>query len=359
MTAGSAPGSALKADLVCEGGGVKGVGLTGAALRLHQAGYTFPRIAGTSAGAVVGAVLAGLQAAGEPLDRAADIARSLDYGRFRDSGRIGRLLGPLGFLADSASLLVESGLYEGEYVRDWIRGVLADLGVRTFGDLRESDTGSALPPQRSYRLVVTASDLSRQRLVRLPWDYPEYGLDPDEVPVADAVRASASIPFFFEPVQMRTPQGTSTLVDGALLSNYPLDIFDREDGRPARWPTLGIRLTSPLGEPRSSQPVRGPVSLALAVVQTTLEASQAQHVAGACDIDRSIFVDTSPVSVIDFDITAAQQEALYMAGWQAAEKFLTTWSYDDWRAACAPGPTAPPGPTRNTHVSTAQGPVIA
>lgn len=58
------------------------------------------RIAGISAGAVVGAVLAALQAAGEPLERAADVTRSLDYHRFRDSGRVGRLLGPLGFLAD-------------------------------------------------------------------------------------------------------------------------------------------------------------------------------------------------------------------------------------------------------------------
>jgi NTE family protein len=345
MTAGSAPASAFQSDLVCEGGGVKGIGLTGAALRLHEAGYTFPRIAGTSAGAVVGAVLAALQAAGEPLDRAGDVARSLDYRRFRDSGRVGRLLGPLGFLADTASLLVESGLYEGSYVRDWIRGVLADLGVRTFGDLRENDPGSALPAQRAYRLVVTASDLSRQRLVRLPWDYPDYGLDPDDVLVADAVRTSASIPFFFEPVQMRTPQGTSTLVDGALLSNYPLGIFDRDDGRPARWPTLGIRLTSALGEPRGGEPVRGPVSLALAIVQTTLEASQAQHVEGTCDVDRSIFVDTSQVSVIDFDITPAQQESLYVAGRQAADTFLSTWSYDDWRARCAAGPPAPPGPT--------------
>jgi NTE family protein len=345
MSIGSAAASGLRADLVCEGGGVKGIGLTGAAVRLHEAGYTFPRIAGTSAGAVVGSVLAALQAAGEPVDRAGDIARTLDYARFRDSGRVGRWLGPLGFLADTASLLVESGLYEGSYVRDWVRGVLADLGVRTFGDLRESDPGSALPAQRAYRLVVMASDLSRQRLVRLPWDYPDYGLHPDDVPVADAVRASASIPFFFEPVQLRTPQGISTLVDGALLSNYPLGIFDRDDGRPARWPTLGIRLTSPLGEPRGGVPVRGPVSLALAIVQTTLEASQAQHVEGACDVDRSVFVDTSQVGVIDFDITAAQQEALYLAGRQAAESFLATWSYEDWRARCAPGPPAPPGPT--------------
>ena len=39
-----------KADLVLEGGGVKGLGLVGAVLELMREGYTFPRLAGTSAG---------------------------------------------------------------------------------------------------------------------------------------------------------------------------------------------------------------------------------------------------------------------------------------------------------------------
>ena len=39
-----------KADLVLEGGGVKGLGLVGAVLHLMREGYTFPRVAGTSAG---------------------------------------------------------------------------------------------------------------------------------------------------------------------------------------------------------------------------------------------------------------------------------------------------------------------
>ena len=80
--------------------------------------------------------------------------------------------------------------------------------MRTFGDLRlteADDDASALPPERRYSLLVTASDVSRHRFVRLPWDYPLYGLVPDEQEVADAVRASASIPFFFEPVTLRSP----------------------------------------------------------------------------------------------------------------------------------------------------------
>ena len=40
------------ADLVLEGGGVKGLGTAGAVMGLLDAGYRFQRVAGTSVGAV-------------------------------------------------------------------------------------------------------------------------------------------------------------------------------------------------------------------------------------------------------------------------------------------------------------------
>ncbi|MBA2463718.1 MAG: patatin-like phospholipase family protein, partial [Nocardioidaceae bacterium] len=255
---GEPPGAAGRAaDLVLEGGGVKGVALVGVVDSLVEAGYRFPRVAGTSAGAVVAAVLAGLLKAGEDLSRLEDVALSLSYRRFRDRGFSGELLGPLGFLADGFSLLLADGVYKGDYLSGWLEGVLSDLGVHTFGDLRTDDPGGDGAIHHSYALVVTASDLSRRRLVRFPWDFVDYGLDPDEQPVADAVRASSSIPYFFEPVSLRGPRGTSTLVDGGLLSNYPIGIFDRMDENPPRWPTLGVRLDA-LGigdEPSPVSPV--------------------------------------------------------------------------------------------------------
>lgn len=326
----------LRADLVLEGGGVKGIALAGAASALADAGYTFPRIAGTSAGAIAGAVFAALVRSGEPLSRAGDIARTLDYSRFRDRGVVGRLLGPLGFLTDGFSLALESGIYEGKYLHDWMAGVLHDLGVRTFGDLREHDPGSALPVEHAYTLVVTASDLSRQRLVRLPWDYREYGLDPDEMRVADAVRASAAIPFFFEPVMMSGREGVSTLVDGGLLSNYPISIFDRTDGELPRWPTFGVRLTSRVGEHPPVKSVDGPISLALGVIETTIEACQAQHIDEPCNVSRSAFVDTSGIASTDFDITSERQEELFWLGHAAAERFLARWDFATWVETCRP-----------------------
>jgi NTE family protein len=328
-----------RADLVLEGAGVKGIGLVGAVATFAEAGYRFPRVAGTSAGAVVGAFLVALQRAGEPLSRLEDIARTLDYRRLRDRGPVGRVAGPLARLVDGFSLAFDGGVFEGDYLRSWVAGSLSDLGVTTFGDLRVDDADSALPAAQSYALVVTASDVSRRRFVSLPWDYHLYGLDPDEARVADAVRASASIPFFFEPVTLRArdehgAQLVSTLVDGSVQSNFPVAMFDRADDRPPRWPTFGVRLSMrPAGRVHTHE-VRGTVSLALSLVETMLEACDAQHIDDPCVQARSVFVDASGVSPVDFGITDEQQEQLLGAGREAAVGFLQDWDFDTYLAVC-------------------------
>ncbi len=303
-------------------------------------------------------MVAGLQVAGEPLDRLEEIARTLDYRKFRDRGRVGGVVGGvvdkvgLGLLVEGMSLAVESGLFEGKYLHDWIAGVLADLGVTTFGDLRlPPDPGSDLPAGHRYRLVVLASDVSSQRAARLPWDYPEYGLDPDEQSVADAVRASASIPYFFQPCTLRAGRtakaavagrgarsGGATLVDGGLLWNFPITIFDRTDGKPPRWPTFGVRLSTRSGPVARSQPVSGPVELTAALVETLVQARNLELAQQPCSLVRTTFVDSSAVSAVDFDITTEQQDALLAEGAQAAREFLRTWDFDQYVRKCRGGP---------------------
>jgi NTE family protein len=331
---------AKRADLVLEGAGVKGVGLIGAVATMAESGYRFPRVAGTSAGAVVAAYVVALQRAGEPLSRLEDIARTLNYAKLRDRGVLGRAAGPLARIVDGLSLAFDGGVFEGDYLRSWVAGSLADLGVRTFGDLRTTDDAdTALPPEQRYSLVVMASDVSRKRLVRWPWDYRLYGLDPDEQLVADAVRASAAIPFFFEPVTLRSRDkaGTtmvSTLVDGSVLSNFPIAMFDRADGRPPRWPTFGVRLAMrPHGRVLVHE-VRGTVSLALSLVETMLEACDGQHIDDPCVQGRSVFVDASGISPVDFGITEEQQEQLLSAGRAATIGFLEHWDFADYLRTC-------------------------
>ena len=331
----TAPPTPRTADLVLEGGGVKGIALVGAVLGLADAGYSFARVAGTSAGAMVGAVLAALQHSGEPLARLDEVARTLDYRRFRDRGLPGRLLGPFGWLTDGLSVLLEGGAYEGDYLVDWLDGVLRDLGVVTFADLRTDDPGGDGAMHHRYSLVVMASDLSRRRLAQLPWDYADYGLDPDEQRVSAAVRASASIPYFFEPVELAGARGTSTLVDGGLLSNYPIGTFDRLDETRPRWPTLGVRLDAlGIGAEPAPRPVTGPVRTGIALVETAIEACQAEHVLDPCNVARSVYVDTAGVSAVDFDLGEAQQEALLAAGREAAAEFLAGWDFEAWLGRC-------------------------
>ncbi|MDC8974897.1 patatin-like phospholipase family protein [Mycobacterium marinum] len=321
-----APVSAARVDLVCEGGGVRGIGLVGAVDALAEAGYEFPRVAGSSAGAIVAAMVAALQTAGEPLSRLAEIMRTLDYRKFLDRNLIGHI--PL--IGGGLSLLVSDGVYRGAYLEQLLAGLLADLGVHTFGDLRTGEQ----PEQFAWSLVVTASDLSRRRLVRIPWDLDSYGLDPDEFSVARAVHASSAIPFVFEPVRVRG----ATWVDGGLLSNFPVALFDRADGEP-RWPTFGIRLSARPGIP-PTRPVHGPVSLGIAAIETLVSNQDNAYIDDPCTVQRTIFVPADGVSPIDFDITSEQRDALYRRGLQAGRKFLQSWNYADYLTECG-SPAAP------------------
>ena len=231
-------------DLVLEGGGVKGTALLGAVLTLYDAGYRFERIAGTSAGAIMASLIAGYQKAGRNLHELEEVAASLDYRKFQQDSpqkrmsRIGRM----------TNLALRDGEHSGQYLIDWLGPVLEGVGVTTFADLRVDDPDSSLPPDRSYALVVHTSDISRGAMVRLPWDYHEYGHQADQQLVVDAVRASMSVPFFFEPVTVPTDSGEVTWVDGSLLSNFPITCFDRTDGKPSRWPNLGHQTVQHSGQ---------------------------------------------------------------------------------------------------------------
>jgi NTE family protein len=322
----------LAADLVLEGGGVKGIALVGAVSVLEERGYGFRRIAGTSAGAIVGALIA----AGMRADDLTAVMSDVDYRRFRD----GDVLDHLGPFGRAMSVLLDEGIYRGEYLRRWLGDVLNGLGVRTFADLVIEDRGGSFPREQAYRLVVMASDVSQGRLRRLPWDYrARYGIDPFEVPVVDAVRASMSIPFFYEPVKLedRITGETSWLVDGGMLSNFPVEVFDRMDGASPRWPTFGIKLSNRAGSLQGVENhVDGVFSLARAMVATMTSFHDQLHLDDPSVLARTIFIDTLKVRSTDFDIDRTTQQRLYDSGRRAATKFLDGddrrpgWDFDDY-----------------------------
>ena len=316
-------------DLVLSGGGVKFIGLVGAIVALMDAGYSIKRVSGVSAGSVVAAILAaasvGDQLTGEEVK---ELAFSVPLHKWRDSG-------PVPYLGAAWGLVRETSMYRGDAAYDWIRSELKNLGVIYFGDVVDVDRLVVGP---RYKLVVTVADLTAAQLVRLPWDYPRlYGLDPDEQPVADAVRASMAIPFFYRPVKLTGASGmTSTLVDGGVLSNFPIDTFDRADGKPPLWPTFGItvlpRPNEGLGAVMPSlKPLRFFEQTALleSLLTTMLAGHDQTHLSKPWVSARSIAVESTNVGVLDFDSPRGRLEELYDNGYAAAEHFLSTW---DWPA---------------------------
>lgn len=328
----AAAGTAKPADLVLEGGGVKGIGLAGAVLALDQAGYRFQRVAGTSAGAIAAAIIAALNKTGKPLSKLQDYLQEIQFEKFMAKGH---LRAALGGLADAEHLLLHMGLYDGDYLLDWLGGVLSDIGITHFADLRLDDPGAdqTWTARQRYSLVVHTSDITRGKLVRLPWDYVNYGLDADHQRIVDAARASMSIPFFFEPVHVRAaavtaetgdmaaPAGRVTWVDGGMLDNYPVDVFDRTDGALARWPTIGIKLSArqtSIGVGRGTDSV---ASEAIACLQTVLD-NAGRYYVPPDKAARTIFIDNAGIKATDFGITPEQQKTLFDNGQKAARKWL-------------------------------------
>ena len=261
----------LMADAVFEGGGVKGIGFVGAIAVAEEKGYQWVNVAGTSAGAIVAALLA----AGYSAAEMKEVIEDLNYNRFKDAGLLDRvpLAGPV------ASLIFET-------------------------------------------------DISQGRLLVLPQDIADFGIRPEDLNVATAVRMSMSIPFFFEPIALRNMKTNqvSYIVDGGLLSNFPVWLFDYEGDMP-EWPTFGFKLVEP-GE-ETPHKVRGPITLLAALFSTMMEAHDARHIAEEQFV-RTIPIPSLGVGTTEFDISAEKTGALYRSGRQAAEKFFASWNFTEY-----------------------------
>jgi NTE family protein len=325
-------------DLVLEGGGVKGIGHVGAVTRL-MADFDVVRVAGSSAGAIVGAMIA---AGGSAEDLRSEL---FDFPFPRVPHR--DVLDRVPIVGPALSVAFERGVYETTFLRDYISDRLTSRGVHVFGDLRHDDGESSLPRDHRYKLVVTATDLTTGELLYLPWDYERFGLDPDEQPVADAVVASAAIPLYFEPVRLQNARTgvDHILVDGGTLSNYPITVFDRIDGRPPRWPTFGLKLIPRLPEgAKGTLPLIGRIPLPgieqlEALVATLIVGRDQTFLSRPCVAARTIQIDTEGVNAIDFSVNDAQKRLLFDQGWAAADAFLTTWDWDAYLTQCAGGRT--------------------
>lgn len=181
------PSASRPDTLVLSGGGVKGVATLGAVDRLRRAGLLSKvrTVVGTSAGALVGALVA----TGRDPTAALERIRTHGYRPDFDFDRLSK----------------EFGLDNGTCIEELLRALLAaeDAGI-TFDQVRQ---------KYGMTLVVCVTNITKRRA--------EY-LGPDthpDMPVTLAVRMSCSVPLYFGSVKY----GGCWYVDGSIVDNFPCD----------------------------------------------------------------------------------------------------------------------------------------
>ena len=331
-------------NLVFEGGGVKGIAYVGAMQVLASKGIVqnIKRVGGTSAGAI-NALLFGLNYSNE---ETSDIIRDLDFRKFMDDS--------WGYIRDSARLIEKFGWYKGDFFRSWISDLIAQKtgnGEATFKDIYDQrDT-------KGFRdIYMIGTNLSTRFSEVFSYEHTP------RMPVADAVRISMSIPLFFAAV--RSPRG-DVYVDGGVLDNYPIKLFDRAkyfDPKDATQnytippyykdsndqlkaigkdisdyvynkETLGFRLDSKLEIAVFRDHAEPPVykiddffAYTWGLIETIMEAQTNQHL-HSDDWQRTIYIDTLGVKTTQFDLDDKTKAALENSGIVNTTNYLK-W-YDD------------------------------
>ncbi|WP_440110566.1 patatin-like phospholipase family protein [Paenibacillus sp. QZ-Y1] len=300
---------------VFEGGGVKGISLAGAVKSAEDHGVEFNRVAGTSSGSIVASLLA----AGYRAEEMREIIENTPFASLLRRSPIfdTKWIGP------ASRLFLKKGLYSGEALEAWIGDMLKKKGVRTFADL---------PPGK---LRILASDISNGTILVLPDDIKRFGIDPAKLEVAKAVRMSCSIPYFFDPVAIRKSPFLSRglhfadqfvyVVDGALLSNFPLWLFDGERTEHGGdiIPVVGFKMVGKTeGEPSR---VKGPLSMLQALVETMLTAHDERYIEQVNRF-RTVKIPTLGIKPTEFHLSIQDSTALYQSGATAGTEFFSKWN---------------------------------
>jgi NTE family protein len=225
-------------NLVFEGAGIRGIAYCGALQALKEQGIlqNVERVAGTSSGAIT----ATLFAIGYTPDEMERIIRETNFGKFNDGGGL--------FIGGIHRLKKRLGWYKGKKFHRWIETLIEAKTGNKHISFAELEALRVTHPEMKT-MVVAATCINHQESIFFSAQtFPNMS-------IADAVRASMAIPFYFEPmvvdsVGKPSPKGPNhhVCVDGGFTANFPITLFDQapycigESNCVAS--TLGLRIDS-------------------------------------------------------------------------------------------------------------------
>lgn len=214
-------------NLVFEGAGIRGVAYCGAIQEMEAKRMmdSIEKVGGTSSGAIVALTLS-LGYSGKEIE---ELITKTKFKKFNDGGFF--------FIGGINRITKYFGWYKGRRIEKWL------------GKILEQKTGSAdITFEELYQkgfkdLYITGTSLTKQKAIIFSRKtFPK-------MKVRDAVRVSVGIPLYFEPVFMdstgrifhhpKQKQGLDILVDGGIVENFPIHIFDKTS---PDLNTIGFRL---------------------------------------------------------------------------------------------------------------------
>src|SRR5205814_10658594 len=131
----------------------------------------------------------------------------------------------------------------------------------------------------------------------------------------------------FKPVTLWQGERAHFVVDGGLLSNFPVWLFDATSRPPAR-PTWGFRLHG--GVDPDEQPPYRPIPMPfwrLKLFRAMFEAATGAWDARQLSDDtsaRSVSIPTGTISTTDFGLTQQQADWLFENGRRRAQEFFAS-----------------------------------
>lgn len=294
----------MKVDAVFSGGGVKAYAYIGALQSIEKNGLEIERVAGTSAGAL----FASLLTANYSTTEITHLVDTLDLHQFLDAPIITKIIP----FSKWFFLYFQKGLYKGNVFESWLRKHLSAKGINTFKDVKKN------------ALKIIVSDLTLGKLVVIPDDLMQtYSIEPDQFSVATAVRMSAGFPYFFMPKHIKNQTGEqSVIVDGGLLSNFPLWVFEDANGRKRR-PVLGVKLSSTEEEAPGNK-IQNALDMFHALFSTMMVAHDARYVSKSKQ-NNIIFIPAEGVNPVNLNISDEEKERLIEMGQLTTDHFLKRW----------------------------------
>ena len=206
-------------NLVLEGGGVRGLAYAGVFSVLEEKGILqqIEKVAGTSAGSIAGMMIS----IGYTATEIDSMMKELRLQKFND--------GKGGVLGKYKRFRNDFGIYRGKVFLQWLQQLVAfKTGNENFTFLQLHQLRESNSVYKDF--YCTGTNLSKQQLEIFSYTHTP------AMPIALAARISGGVPLYFEPValdnQLQKIKKSDTLsyvnyyVDGGMLSNYPISIFD-------------------------------------------------------------------------------------------------------------------------------------